>query len=562
MKDLKNQRGIFLTSVAYKLFERLLMKRIEECTKNINLLQAGGRKGRSTADQTFIMRSIINHALYLGKKLFITCYDYKQCFDKLWLQEAVLSLCRLGLHSEYADLILKLNRKSSISINTPLGKTERFIAKASPKQGSVIGPTLCGASLGECLDLHEGGGASIGIVSIPALAFVDDINSMETSVRNVHSSHEKTVWFSEKKNQPLNDEKCEILCINSSPGDVVPTLVVNDKEVKNVDTITYVGDVFNEKGNNSDLIKDRGAKGIRCMRNTIAECDDITLGQYAIESLVLMYKAVFVQTILFNGEAWCNLTKQNEESLRVLQMKYLKRILHAPQSTPNIAVMMELGVKPIINEIHIRQLNYLHHIINMEESDPVKLVYNQQKIFEFEKTWYREVKVLLQKYDLGEDEEEIKKTDKLAWKAKVSKHVCAVVVQELNEGGNNGKITSCFLPITKLEVKKYMKMMSPNSARLMFKIRSKIVDLRGTRKYKYKDPSCRLCGDSVEDIDHVLNSCMHISRKGCISEDEIYGDDSQKLDEIVKRMNEFVEKIKVKESAKMSEQPEMTETDT
>ena len=97
MKELKNQRGIFLTAVAYKLFERLVVKRIEVVTKNINLLQAGGRKNRSTQDQTFIMRCMINHALYIGKKLYITCYDYKQCFDKLWLQEAVLSMRRLGL---------------------------------------------------------------------------------------------------------------------------------------------------------------------------------------------------------------------------------------------------------------------------------------------------------------------------------------------------------------------------------------------------------------------------------------------------------------------------------
>lgn len=169
--------------------------------------------------------------------------------------------------------------------------------------------------------------------------------------------------------------------------------------------------------------------------------------------------------------------------------------------------------------------------------------------------------MLLQKYDLGQDEEEIKKTDKLAWKEKVNKHVCAVAVQDLNEGGKNGKITSSFPPITKLELKNYMRVMSPNSARLIFKIRSKIVDLRGTRKYKYKVASCRLCENDVEDIGHVLNSCIHISRNECITEDEIYGDDCQKLEEIVKRMNEFVEKVEAKESSKMSEQPQVTETD-
>ena len=79
--------------------------------------------------------------------------------------------------------------------------------------------------------------------------------------------------------------------------------------------------------NAPDLIEDRVAKGTMCMRSTIAECGDITLGQYAIESMIMMYKSVFVQTILFNSGAWCNLTKENLEKLKVLQMKYLKRIL-------------------------------------------------------------------------------------------------------------------------------------------------------------------------------------------------------------------------------------------
>ena len=69
-KDLNNQRGIFLTSVGYKLFERLIMNRMSDVTDKINLLQAGGRKGRSAADQTFILRSMINHSIYLNRTLF------------------------------------------------------------------------------------------------------------------------------------------------------------------------------------------------------------------------------------------------------------------------------------------------------------------------------------------------------------------------------------------------------------------------------------------------------------------------------------------------------------
>ena len=137
---------------------------------------------------------------------------------------------------------------------------------------------------------------------------------------------------------------------------------------------------------------------------------------------------------------------------------------------------------------------------------------NQQKMFQFEKTWYREVMALLQKYEIVENEEEIKKYTKNAWKNMVDKRVMAVVLEELNEKlekeKDSGKIT--FPCQTKIKVQEYMKKMTPHDARLLFAVRSRNIDLRGVRTYMYEDTSCRLCGCGVENIDHVINICIHI----------------------------------------------------
>ena len=42
---------------------------------------------RSTADQTFLLRAAVDHAIYLDQPLFVTLYDYSQCFDSLWLNK-------------------------------------------------------------------------------------------------------------------------------------------------------------------------------------------------------------------------------------------------------------------------------------------------------------------------------------------------------------------------------------------------------------------------------------------------------------------------------------------
>ena len=70
-KKLENYRGIILTSILSKLLEKLIQIRIRGKIGNYSSpFQAGSRQNRSTADNLFLIRSIIDHSLYL-KKLFI-----------------------------------------------------------------------------------------------------------------------------------------------------------------------------------------------------------------------------------------------------------------------------------------------------------------------------------------------------------------------------------------------------------------------------------------------------------------------------------------------------------
>ena len=151
-------------------------------------------------------------------------------------------------------------------------------------------------------------------------------------------------------------------------------LKIGDHQLEEVSKIQYVGEGFNHKGNNNDLVEDRVAKGIKCIRSCVAEACDITLGVHAIESLLVMYKSVFLHTVLYNCGSWCNLTQINKDSLSGVQMKFLRRMLHIPSSTPCSTIFRELGVIPIVNELESRQLFYLHHILSLDQDDPLRCV--------------------------------------------------------------------------------------------------------------------------------------------------------------------------------------------
>ena len=60
----------------------------------------------------------------------------------------------------------------------------------------------------------------------------------------------------------------------------------------------YVGDEFNCKGDNTNLIQDRVNSGKQYLRTCFAECGDVTLGVHAIQVLLcisLYFFKVFFQ---------------------------------------------------------------------------------------------------------------------------------------------------------------------------------------------------------------------------------------------------------------------------
>ena len=91
---LENQRGFFLSSIIIKFYEKLIMNRaypnIEE--NGFTIYQLGGRKRKSPTDQVFVLRSIIEHMVYMGRIFYIEFCDLKKAYDKMILKNVMNDL--------------------------------------------------------------------------------------------------------------------------------------------------------------------------------------------------------------------------------------------------------------------------------------------------------------------------------------------------------------------------------------------------------------------------------------------------------------------------------------
>ena len=188
-------------------------------------------------------------------------------------------------------------------------------------------------------------------------------------------------------------------------------------------------------------------------------------------------------------------------------------MLQAPSSTSNPLTFIETGTIPVENVIHIRQLNFLHHVLTLDDDDPVKRTYHEQLNYPFESNWGNTIGQVKLRYGVSETDEEISLISKGRWKRMVKTKVRSCVFQELVEKARLQQCTETITLPSILQKQEYLTKLPSANARKIFHIRTGTINLKNHRKYMYGDDNlCRLCQKEVEDVNHVVNECPAIPR--------------------------------------------------
>ena len=87
--------------------------------------------------------------------------------------------------------------------------------------------------------------------------------------------------------------------------------------------------------------------------------EGIPFGKFHFEAGVIMRNSLLVSSMLFNCEAWYNITSAEMNLLETVDLMLLRGILKAPKSTPKEMLFLELGLVPFREIIIQRRLGFL-----------------------------------------------------------------------------------------------------------------------------------------------------------------------------------------------------------
>ena len=334
----QNKRGLTISSAVGKTFERVLLTRIAPRIP-FTEAQAGARKGRSTTDQQFILKSIAKDRMDQQLPTYVAFLDIHKAYDQIWKPAVWLNLWQRGIRGKMWRVLKLLNSNLSAKVRTRYGLTQEFPIAESLRQGGVLAGTEF-ASLIDHLeeDLQH---ANIGVIygrrRYPSLLLMDDIVLMASTQHELQEMLDLTEQFACKWHLTFGDTKCKVM-VFASPANRIPLQWhLGTLRLKETDQYRYLGEIITNNLRQTNHINQLRGKAISIESTIMSAASDDTLALIQLPTILQLYDKCMLPAVLYNSEPWM-LSTTEARKLQTILFGFLKRMLKTPTSTSHLAI--------------------------------------------------------------------------------------------------------------------------------------------------------------------------------------------------------------------------------
>lgn len=271
----------------------------------------------------------------------------------------------------------------------------------------------------------------------------------------------------------------------------------------------YLVDIIQEKGGVKATLEDRCTRAKAATREILSILNEVPLGKARVQMGLQLRDSMFLNGILFNAEAWHNLSLGDYKKLEVCDNKLLRGILRVGPGTPTAFLHLETGTKPLRFTIRSRRLNYFRHIVTREPNEMIAKVYRAQLEAPNKGDWTE-----LVKEDFETIGEQMNEADTIT---RTKKQNSQWVKQKLNKKALDELISQRTKKMDKLEydlleIQKYLvdDEVSETQCDILIRLRSHGTDHKQNRKTQYsRDEDLMKCplqceGAQADTQEHVF----------------------------------------------------------
>jgi hypothetical protein len=336
----------------------------------------------------------------------------------------------------------------------------------------------------------------------------------------------------------LSEEKSVVLHVGKKCKKQCPKLKVPEKDMKSAQTVRYLGDIISASGAMRPCIEDRRSKGwgkVSELKGILSELPEIR----RVEIGLKLREAKVHNGILFNSEAWSNVSDADMERLEQVSAAALRALVDGHAKCSKAFYYLEFGVPMVRHIVMVRRIMYLHHIVTRQDSEMIKKVYLKQKQCANKGDW---INIVQKDFEfIGEqiDEEEMRNTPRETHRKKIKEKVGKAAFRQLLDMKQISQKKMGDLVYQKLEIQHYMtsSQFKLQEIKLLFSLRSKCYPAKmNFTKLTKGNLKCSFKCDSNETQDHIFEHCdpikQRISYPFTVNLKHIYGSIEEQLNVI------------------------------
>ena len=496
-KEMSNYRGIILNPHVSKIFEKIIEKKENSILQNMSEYQCGARKGKSTREHHFTIRTIIEEAKKENEEITAVYFDIMKCFDKMGLKEAMKEIWMKGIKRKHWRLIYKMNSDNKLIPLTELGMCKEIEVEEMIKQGSVLGAVISAITIDSLTRIIENHGKTweIGGTKMNPLLFQDDIfaanktDDMKETVKIIET-------FQNIKRLQFHKDKTKKSILR---GKIDEPVYVNGSKIERVTSHMYLGKIIEEKGKHKEDIKERLNKAN--IASTISEniIREKGLNKKRIEVGVKLLQTVIVPTLISGSETWTQTTKEEENEINKVQTQFLTKLLNVPCTTPKCALLKETGQIKATHTANLRKLEFYIDLHNREETRlEVQMRIHQEKKDHKDMTYKKEIEELKKFYNITED---LKNIEAKEGKRKLKRYIIKKNEEEIEEEIRKGKKANNINEVNN----EYMKKLNFKEARIIFLLKTNMIDAKANYRFQHPENQiCDICEKQEETTQHLF----------------------------------------------------------
>jgi len=246
-----NYRGISLTQIASKVYNRCLLNRIRPVIdKVLRPNQNGFRKGKSTSSHLLALRRIVEELKNHDLEAVITFVDFRKAFDSIDRTKMFSILKAYGIPNDIIAAIRVMYVNTSAVVLTPEGMTKEFLIDTGVLQGDPLAPfifIICldyalrsTISNSDGLTLERRRSRRHPAVMLPDIDYADDIALLEDNIAAAQDLLIRVETACQNVGLFLNASKTKYMHLNPSQKNV--TLLSSDgSKIELVEDFKYLG---------------------------------------------------------------------------------------------------------------------------------------------------------------------------------------------------------------------------------------------------------------------------------------------------------------------------------